>query len=241
MNFSISMDFDEGEVGQSIDNLADLTAPPEDLPEIKFRVPSAPFLESQNIKSILQPYEHIIDQIQALLLLRRPVQFGLLAFLCESFLFICYFAVFNFFQFIIFITALYFLTYILINKYSSFIKDNLFPEIEDRGNEDEPNRIYSLDDISSLLSVFGSRIHTFFLGCKQKAEDPTVFGQIVWIVFVFCFFVIAVIVRTFPLFFLIQHTILFLPGLIFHPQIYPSAIPWLQKLMTTIAPKIKDD
>lgn len=235
------MDFEGIEIGPSIDNLAELAAPPE-VPEIKFRVPSTPCLDSKNIKKILKPYKKIIDFIQELLLWRRPFQFLLLTFFAESFLFTVYITNMGFFQFVVFLLFLYFIVYIIAVKYSRYI--NIFPSVEDesyRGSEDEPNHVYSLDELSSLISIIGSRLHTFFLGCKQKAEDPTIFGQIVWVIFLFCFFVIVVIVKTFPILFLSLHAILFLPGIIFHPLIYPSVLPWLQRLMRTIAPKIKDE
>lgn len=232
------MDFEEIEIGPSIDNLAEIAAPPE-VPEIKFRVPSTPSLDSKNIIQILKPYESIIDHIQELLLWKRPLQFGLLTFFAESFLIIVYIADMGFFQFVFFILMIYFTIYIISVKYSNNFA--FFPPIEDRGNEDDPNRIYSLEELSSLISIFGSRLHTFFLGCKQKAEDPTIFGQIVWIFFLFCFFVILVIVKSFPILFLTVHSILYLPGIIFHPLIYPIVLPWLQRLMRTIAPKIKDE
>lgn len=233
------MDFEEIEIGPSLDNLAEIAAPPG-VPEIKFRVPSTPSLDSANIQKILQPYESIIVHIQELLLWKRPLQFGLLIFFAESFLFIVYYTDMGFFQFVLFILMIYFFICIIFLKYSYYVK-KFFPPIKDRGNEDDPNRIYSLEELSSLISIFGSRLHTFFLGCKQKAEDPTIFGQIVWIIFLFCFFVILVIVKSFPILFLTVHSIIYLPGIIFHPLIYPTVLPWLQRLMRTIAPKIKDE
>lgn len=232
------MDFEDIPIGPSMDNLAESENPPE-VPQIKFRVPSTPSLDSKNIQRILKPYESIIDHIQEILLWRRPLQFGLLIFFAESFLFIVYIIDMDIFQFILFILMTYFLIHIFIVKYSSYI--NFFPPIEDRGNKDDPNRIYSLEELSNLISIIGSRMHTFFLGCKQKAEDPTIFGQIVWVIFLFCFFVILVIVKSFPILFLVVHSILYLPGFIFHPLIYPTVLPWLQRLMRTIAPKVKDE
>ncbi|OHS97902.1 hypothetical protein TRFO_35773 [Tritrichomonas foetus] len=241
MQFSASIEFEEIPNLPSADSISDFVAPPPEVPEIKFRVPSTPLLETDNIIRFLMPHQALIDQIQALLLWRRPVQFGIFVFLFESILFFIQFTGMGFFPFICFYILILYTLKAISFKYHDFFASVVFPPVEDRGSENETNRIFTLEEIASFISVVGSRIHTFLLGCKQKADDPTIFGQIIWITFLFCFFMLAVIVRTFPLFFLFLHVIVFLPGIIFHPIVNPHILPYLQRLMMTIAPKIKDE
>ena len=246
MQVSSSIDFADYIVNASGESSELAGTPPEipdppAIPQLKFRVPSTPLLSTDNIINVIKPYEDIIDQLQMLLLWRRPRTFGLLVFFFEAILFFVYITNMTFIPFMVSLSLLSITSRFILYKYHDFIISNFFPPIEDRGNENETNRLFSLEEIAKFISVIGSRIHTFILGCKQKADDPTAFGQIIWICFLFCFFVIGVTVRTFPFLFLAFHLIFFVPGIIFHPIVHPYILPYLQRIMTTIAPKIKDE
>jgi hypothetical protein len=205
--------------------------------EIKFRVPSCPELDHANIARILSPYENLIDQVQAILLWRR---FSVSA-ICVGIIELCFrFGKIYQIQFcngLVLLIAACSLCHFIYRSHREFFLTVVFPPIVDRGGQDESNRIYSLDEVARFISIFGSRIHCFWLGCVQKASDRSVAGRLVWVMFLVCMFTLFTIVPTYLIGYVGVHAVLVLP-VVLHPKIYPLVLPQLQQLLRLIAPKI---
>jgi hypothetical protein len=205
--------------------------------EIKFRVPSCPELDHANIARILSRYENFIDQVQAILLWRR---FSVSA-VCVGIIELCFrlgkICQIRFCDGLVLLISACGLCHFAYRSHREFFLTVVFPPIADRGGQDESNRIYSLDEVAHFISIFGSRIHCFWLGCAQKASDRSVAGRLVWVMFLVCMFALFTIVPTYLIGYVGVHAVLVLP-VVLHPKIYPLVLPQLQQLLRLIAPKI---
>jgi hypothetical protein len=190
---------------------------------------------------LLRPHAYFLEQAQAILLLRRPVFFGVLVGCVEVCITVTCFFDIPFFAGLTLLFAAFGICDTVIKENEDFFLRVVFPPITDLGTQDEPNRIYPLEDLASFISTVGSRIHCFFLGCSQKSDDPTFLGRLIWILFLVCLFVIFALLPTFVVFVIAAQLILFLPGVLFHPFVYPWISPFLQEVMKSVAPKVKVD
>jgi hypothetical protein len=225
----------------SLDSLTDAARIDTDTEEVQLRVPSCPALEIGNIMQWLTPHEYFLQQAQAILLLRRPVFFAALAGCLELSLVVSYFFEIDFFAGLTLLFGLFGASVAVIKAHQDFFLEVVFPPIMDFGSRNESNRIYPLEDLASFISTVGSRIHCFFLGCSQKSDDATFLGRLIWILFLVCLFVIFAVLPTFVVFVVAVQLVLFLPAVLFHPSVYPWIAPILQKLMKSVAPKMKVD
>lgn len=216
---------------------AAISQPPE-VPEIKFRVPSAPCLAQEKIAAMLAPYEYAIQQAEAMLLLRRPKEFMDIVLAIQSVLVALYLFSSGLLSDACVIFCLAVLCVIVFKHNRELFMTGIFRPLDDFGRPDEPNRIYTIDEIARFISVIGSRVHCFFLGCRQKATDKTVVGQLLWLSFLSCCFVAASILKTRVVLYFLVNVVLILPGIVFHPAVYPKISSFLTTLMTTIAPKM---
>jgi hypothetical protein len=205
--------------------------------EIKFRVPSCPELDHANIARILSPYENLIDQVQAILLWRR---FSVSA-ICVGIIELCFrfgkMYQIQFFNGLVLLISVCCLCHFVYRSHREFFLTVVFPPITDRGGQDESNRIYSLDEVAHFISIFGSRIHCFWLGCVQKASDRSIVGRLLWVMFLICMFTLFTIVPMSLIGYVAVHAVLVLP-VVLHPKIYPLVLPQLQQLLRLIAPKV---
>ena len=226
--------------GPAADNFGVVISQPPEIPEIKFRVPSAPWLAKENIARILLPYEYAIQQVQAMLLMRKPREFVVVVMLIEVVFIVLYQLNSGVLSDVCVIISALMLCALVFGQNREYLMENVFTPVEDLGRPGEPNRIYSIDELADLISIVGSRVHCFVLGCQQKASDRTVVGQMLWMFFLLCCFVAAAILRARMVLWFLVNMVLFLPGIVFHPAVYPSIAPFLNTVMVTIAPKVKD-
>ena len=215
------------------------TPPPEE-PKIKYKVPYIEELSKENIVKVLTPYKGLIDQIQAVLLWRWPVQSTILLIYFNLWSLITYLLDLSFINvlIIILVTVVYLA---ILHRKKGVVSSFFFPPIPVNKDEEQSNRIYSLEEISELLSTVGSRFYCFAQSCLQKATDMSFFGQLSWIAILLCMFVFFKIARTFWICVITVNFFLTVPGIIFRPNIYPRFKYNLQWLMMVISPKIKDD
>ena len=220
-------------------NAAAETPPPEEL-RIKYKVPYIQELSKENIVRVLTPYKGIIDQIQAILLWRWPVQSAILLIYFNIWSLITYLLDLSFINvlIIILVTVVYLA---ILHRRKGVLSSFFFPPIPTDKDPTAPNRIYSLEEISELFSTVGSRLYCFAQSCLQKATDMSFFGQLSWIAILLCMFVFFKIARTFWICVITVNFFLTVPGIIFRPNIYPRFSDNLQWLMMVISPKIKDD
>lgn len=236
MRISASFEFIDPEPGVhvSTEMLREELAGISDVPEIKFRVPSTEALRQENIISVLKPYEYLIQQLQTILLWKRPAEYAVIVTIVELLFILGYITNMGFMAGCLVIATLFFTWFIVFNTYKTFILEKIFPPVYSEGN------LYDLDDIAKFISIVGSRIHCFLLGCKQKAEDMSIISQLTWIFFLVCCFIAFKIIKTYVILYAMVHFVLIIVPLIFHPMIHPRILPSLERLMTTIAPKVKD-
>lgn len=232
-------DIDFGSSSSS-ENLTEIVPSEPVVHQIKFRVPSTPALDKENICQILGPYEYFVQQLQGILFFHRPIHFTVLAASTNLLMVLIYKTKIGFFSTTVLIFSLYILSCIIWQRHKEFFVTYVFtqlPEIK----SDLPNRIYSLEDISFTLSIVLSRIHCFILGCRVKALDPSIISKLLWISFLVPFFFVFRIARTFYIMCFSINCALFLPGILLHPKVFVYSSTYLQQIMMTLAPKIKDE
>ena len=171
------------------------------------------------IKEFLKSKEREIAGIQGILFFRLPVQFAILVLttnltllLVKKFRISCYS-----------IIALLLLLRILWNTFSigKICSKFFFPENVPTGNQDETNRIRSVDEIyNAIISLFSKL-------SEYTREKDTPWKQLV---FFLSFFILFIYVRTFWIIFIFVNLAFFLPGIIFHPAVYPS----FQKALSSV-------
>ena len=239
MNLSSSVDFSEMDRPRS-ELIEEASDQDKGNWKVKFRVPSTPALATENIVAILRPYEYLIEQAQAILFWHRPLQFVLLMAGVESFFFVVWKFDLGFLSGAVILFTVGVTGVMVIENLADM--EHYFPPITAEDGDGEPHRhkIYSIEDLADFLSVVGSRLHCFVLGCVQKARDPTVVGQTIWLSFLVCCFVATCVMRTFYIFVVVVNLILIVPGIVFHPDIYGDVAPSLNHLMMAIAPKVRE-
>ena len=213
---------------------------PQDKQVIKYKVPYCKELSPENIVAVLTPYEEIIKQLEAFLLWRFPLQ---------SLIFLIYF---NICSLLIYLFDLSFVNVLIIilvtivilamiHEHKSVVHSFFFPQIPEEKSKFQSNRIYTLTELSHPISTIGSRIYCFYHSCFQKATDMSFLGQFSWISILVCLFVFFKIVKTFWIIVISTNTILILPGIIFHPSVYPKIKDNLNWMMMVISPKLRND
>ena len=234
------MDDDYSSSSASESNISALDQIQTEEPKIKYKVPYCNELSEANIVAILTPHKRIIDQIQAFLLWRWPIQSVIFLLYFNAWAFITYLLDLSFINILIIIlTTVVFLA--IVHEKKNVLTSFIFPPIPVDKDLDQPNRIYSLPEIAVVISTIGSRLYCFMQSCFQKATDISFLGQLSWIAILSCMFVFFKIVRTFWICLFIINSILIVPGILFRPSIYPRIKDNLQWMMMVISPKEKDD
>jgi hypothetical protein len=221
----------------------DAAPPADEVPpdeEVKLRVPSCPALEVSNIVRALSPYRYVIDQVQAILLWRRPSQFAATFGTVAAVFMVVHLFRLNILSSVVFLTAAGAVAVFVFDSHRSYFVAEYFPPVVDRGQPTDPDRVYSLEELAGAISIIGSRIHCFWLGCVQKATDQSVVGQVIWLLFLLCMFALFAIIPTLLVMEGLALSIVVLPGVLFHPAVYDTMRPTLDQLMRLIAPKVRD-
>lgn len=196
---------------------------------VKLKVPSSPAMEKENIENHLQRYLPILDELQVILLWRRPLVLGCIVILQQLFFLIAYLLDLGAIG-VLLLSTVYAKICKLLAEHSSI----LVPVHPD-------NLLFSLDDFCEILSVVGSRLQTFWESVKTRANDDSFIGQLLWLGILVCLTGAAALTSVFWLCYIITTTALVLPGIVFHPEIRPHVQFYLDWLLNLIAPKVKDD
>lgn len=211
----------------------------EEQQTIRLNVPYSPELNEQNLVEILTPYKDTIDKIQAFFLWRRPIQLILALLYINFWAIIIYFLNLSIINVTIIITVS--LVYIaMIHEHHGVLSSVFFPSVPVDFDSTASNRIYPLENIAHIISVFGSRYYSFYNSCFIKLSDLSFFGQLSWISILVCMFIFFKVVRTFWVVLFLLDGILILPGFLFHPSIYPHISENMNWMLVFVSPKLRD-
>lgn len=203
--------------------------------KLDLRVPSAPSLDKFRIKELLSPQKQIIQYAISALMFRNPVLYLFVALSIEGMFLIAYFLNLGFLECSVFAILLSLSGKLLYTKYSDFV-DKFILQIHSDTEEDN-NIDEEFEKFTYLLSVVGSRIHCFYLSCRDKREDRSFVGVVIWLWFHSCIFFLTKIFSTFSVVFVSTQFVLFLTPIYFYPCVHPYLNKQLDKLMELVAPK----
>ncbi|EAY02746.1 hypothetical protein TVAG_466060 [Trichomonas vaginalis G3] len=206
---------------------------------IKFNVPYAPELSEDYLIEILTPYKETIDKLQAFFLWRRPIQLILVLLYINFWAIIIYLLNLSFINISIIITVS-FVYIMMIHERHGVVSNIFFPPVPVDYDSTASNRIYPLENIAHIISIFVSRFYSFYNSCFTKLSDLSFVGQLSWISILVCMFIFFKIVRTFWIVMFFIDGLLILPGFLFNPAIYPSISDNMQWVLTIISPKLRD-
>ena len=165
---------------------------------------------------------------------RNPAQYAFILVNVEVIFFIIHYFNFGFLECTMFILFLVFFGKLVYIKNETFFVKYIKKESLEKDESDE-----LVDKFTYFLSTIGSRIHCFYLACKQKGEDDSLVSRIIWLWFLSCLFLLTKIISTYSFFFIVTHLILIMTPIYFQPSVYPVFSIYVNKIMELVAPKIK--
>ena len=163
---------------------------------LALRVPSSPILDKNKIRLFLMPFRSIIQFILYILMFRNPAQYAFILVNVEVIFFIIHYFNFGFLECTMFILFLVFFGKLVYIKNETFFVKYIKKESLEKDESDE-----LVDKFTYFLSTIGSRIHCFYLACKQKGEDDSLVSRIIWLWFLSCLFLLTKIISTYSFFF----------------------------------------
>jgi hypothetical protein len=204
----------------------------------KLRVPSCPALEHSNLCWILRPYELSIQRLESILLWHRPIHFAILLILVELFFLVAVVYSIGSLAVIAVLVAVTVILCFFFRFQDSMFITLLFPPLIPSGSPNASNRIRPIEDIAYLVAIAGSRLHCFYVSVTEMAGDTSFVGRILWILFLTSNAAGCSVIPSSVLFAMFFNVIVILPGIVFHPWVYPTSEPILCLFMDLMAPTI---
>ena len=171
-------------------------------------------LHKEKIKEFLNSRKREVSGIQGILFFRLPVQFAVLVLSIDFFLLLLSKLKMSSYS-VIALLLLMNTLWIVLKKFSidKILSNFFFPENLQEGSETESNRIRSTDE------VYNAIVSLFVKLSEYTREKDTPWKKLVFFSSLFIFFIYT---DTFWFIFTIVNLLFFLPGIVFHPAIYPS-------------------
>lgn len=185
----------------------------------------------ENLKATLDENTELVKRIQSVLMLRRPIAF-IVAFVVINFHFIMLKTLnLSFYPFIIF-CAMYYMVYgILKPKVAPLLEKFLFEGEVPDGEANETNRIRSNEEVAALLTKVVSPIAAVAKVISKLANDKNMFSRLIWVVVLFCVFILTASVDFFKITALLVNAVMILPGVLCHPKVAAIIAAQKEKLL----------
>lgn len=180
-----------------------------------------------SVQSKLRPYTNIYENIQSMLFWRRPIPMIILLVITELILIFIYQSNLGFFSVLSVLITLRYIVELVYHKFGEQISQVLFKEI-DRGNANEPNKIYPLEPFCKLFVGISNRLYLFVM---KLFKDRTPNGLLYSTTIYFILFIIFWFCGTFSIMFILIHLILLGPGILMHPKVYPYSQKYLKYIL----------
>ena len=172
-------------------------------------------MRENKIKGLLLPYSDVINDVQYILLWKKPITSSLLVILVNVTAIISYFLNLAFINvFILVYVEIVFLS--LFYNSDCKLRQKLLPK------KRKDSELFNLDQVSYFISVVGNRIHLLFMEVVVRSIEQDFFGRISWICMLICVFAIFKIITTFAAVVFLLNCILILPGALLNQTVYPS-------------------
>lgn len=173
----------------------------------------------ENIKATLDDNAELVKRIQSVLMIRRPIAFAVVLVLVNFHFIALRTLNLSFYPFIIF-CAMYSIVYrILKPKVVPMAEKFLFGEPVPEGEASETNRIRSNEEVAAILTkVINPIMHVTNI-ISKIANDQSIMGRLVWVVVLFCVFVLTASVDFFKLTAILVNGVLIVPGVLCNPKV----------------------
>jgi hypothetical protein len=177
----------------------------------------------------LTPYTKVYETVQGLLFFRRPIAFALIVLHIELVFILVRVFDLGFLSVAAAAFAIYYTSRLVYGKLGGIILPLLFPPI-DRGAESESNRIYPLLSFCQRLSHIVSLIVEKHEAARTGAPSSLVIGTAVHA----AAFLLFGLTGTFWPIVVVVHLLLFVPGVVMHPKVFPYTRPYFVKFARAI-------
>jgi hypothetical protein len=168
-----------------------------------------------NLEDFLRAHPTFLDELQAVLLFRRPFLSTFLVTVINIHFFILFYLNLPFYCFL----TVIFIEFFVIRRFLPLVARFFFDEIISKGSPDEPNRIRDVDELMPLVARF-ERLFQFITGIvKQLAREDTLNGSVIYAGFLVCLFVLTYRLDFLKLTSVIVNFAMILPAFCLHPEV----------------------
>lgn len=177
-----------------------------------------PFATEAGAKAFVEKHSQAVENIQAMLMFRRPVPMAILLIIVELMIAFIGKADLGFLPVLTMFITFYLSGKIIVPKFQKAILEQLFPELIDKGAANAPNRIRSNEEVAGLIWTVASKVKEYK---AKKIEYTPVNIAILLGISTLCF-IISNILTTLGVFAIVIHVVLLAPGILLHPAVYPK-------------------
>ena len=191
---------------------------------------SCPCMNPEALKEKIVSHPQIVENVQAMLFWRRPIPMAILLSLIELLFIFIKKAELTFLPVAVLFVSIFVLGKIIINKFGEAIFRILFPEIENKGSENEPNRIRPVETIADIVTCTAKHVCMARGKLCSKVNAPGITGLSLKCGVLFGLFLFFCMTGTFWLIFVVLHLILLVPGIVLHPKVFEAISPYMEKV-----------
>jgi hypothetical protein len=181
----------------------------------------------------LTPYENVYKIIQGMLFYRRPIPFAVVVVAVEFFLYTVWSLDLGLFGVLCLLVALFAAGKVIFLQIGGILIPTIFPPI-DEGGPPVSNRIYPLLPFCQRFSHISSTV----VDALEKLCEANKAGSVTALAFTSAVFSGLFLgfsaVGSFWPIFVIAQIILFAPGIVMHPKVFPYAEPYILKFARSI-------
>jgi hypothetical protein len=176
-----------------------------------------------NLRDTLRENGKLVEEVQAVLLFRRPVALVVIFFVFN--LVVGVISNFNFFGSCLFLYTVYAVWRLYGQTAGIALVGVLFGKSVQRGAPDESNRIRTPDEVADCLDhIFGPACYAI-ASLNGIATDGSIVGQLTYIAILLFVFVLTLYLDVFNLFVWIVNLTLIVPGILLHPRVWAQVGP----------------
>lgn len=187
--------------------------------------PEPPFT-TPKVEAALAPYTRIYENVQGMLLWRRPLPMVLLLLVTELVFAFVYLSDLGFFSVLSIAVTFRYIAELIYHNFGSQISSALFPD-KPKGRPDEPNRIRELRPFCRLFAGIANRAYSYAHRLfTDFSTDGLLHSTLVYLVL----FVVFHLCGTFAVVFVLVHILLLAPGALLHPRAYPHTAPLVERI-----------
>ena len=173
----------------------------------------------ENLKATLDENSELVKRIQSVLMIRRPIAFAVILVVVNAHFIMLRTLNLSFYPFVIFCVMYSMIYRILKPKIAPMAEKFLFGQPVPDGEANETNRIRSNEEVAAVLGKVMNPIMYITNTLTKIANDQNIVNKLVWIVILFCAFVLTASVDFFKLTIILVNALLIIPGVVCHPQV----------------------